>query len=106
MKVSKTNQNEFLLTAETAEDYDFIAGVDVNGRYLHALGTVRLPSDEGGFVPVSATLSINHSDKWSLDRESGRKALCAIRDLSGLLLGELAANGAVLVNPSDPDANE
>lgn len=86
-----TDQYSAILEAETADELEFIGQLHM---YPSALFVERFgsePADEA--VPRTITrvfLTLDPKGERSLTAESGRKALRALRELGGLIRGELA----------------
>jgi len=104
MKFTILDKHTFTFEAETSEDLEFIGMCDLHLTHMHVKSIGKTQEDKW-FRATSVTVSLDCSSRISIERESGSKALGAIRELSSLLLGELAANGFIQVKPTDPDAN-
>lgn len=98
---------EWVLQPETAEDFEFMNAVSLNGhRAAVEARWDAVTGKTGGSIPASAWFDFRPGSPRALKAQAGRQALGAIRKLAGLIGRELQAQGHVVVTATDPDAHE
>lgn len=107
MKTTNLDGKHFLLSAETAEDFELMHALDMHGMHLRRAQMTRskAPAD-GSFISTGAVLVIDPASPESSRADAGREALRAFSQLVRLALGEAAQHGLVGANPANPQAQE
>ncbi len=107
-EMKKGGYVEFRLTAETEIDFEFISSLYINGQHLFKkkVESTPHPTTPGSYRPTSAILSVDPESEQALTRESGRQAVCAIRQLAGLFFSELTNNGLISSGTANPKTHE
>lgn len=97
---------QWVLVAETAEDFEFLNAVSLNGH--HAAIEARWPDPQktSGSIPASAWFDFSPTSQRASKVQAGRQALSAIRELARLIGREFQAQGHVVATATDPDAQE
>lgn len=100
MQITTKNGKLFWLTAESAEDRQFIDALDLE-RFI-AIGQMFRKPEGKHFVNSSCTLLVDGRSEAALVANSQRKAFNALTQLFALGLAEAARDGHVGANAPDP----
>ena len=89
MKVTRTEDGVFHLTAETMADAELVDCIDMDGTDAIALEALeRSPYVGGGHRTTGVSLAVGRNHPRALEAQSARQFLRAVRELFRLGLGE------------------
>lgn len=91
----------FTVTPENEADQALIDALDFE-RTVHVIDVMRSPSASGGYVADCVTLEVSRASPAALEAQAGREALCALRKVISLGLGEPAGHRHVGANAANP----
>lgn len=91
----------FSVTPDNEADEALIDALDIE-RTVHVLAVMRSPSASGGYVTDGVMLEVNRASPAALEAQAGREALCALRKVISLGLGEPAGHRHVGANAANP----
>lgn len=91
----------FSVTPDNEADEALIDALDFE-RTVHVLAVMRSPSASGGYVTDGVMLEVNRASPAALEAQAGREALCALRKVISLGLGEPAGHRHVGANAANP----
>lgn len=91
----------FNVTPDNEADEALIDALVIE-RTVHVLAVMRSPSASGGYVTDGVTLEVNRASPAALEAQAGREALCALRKVISLGLGEPAGHRHVGANAANP----
>lgn len=91
----------FTVTPDIEADQALIDALDFE-RTVHVIDVMRSPSASGGYVADCVTLEVSRASPAALEAQAGREALCALRKVISLGLGEPAGHRHVGANAANP----
>lgn len=91
----------FTVTPENEADQALIDALDFE-RTVHVMDVMRSQSASGGYVADCVTLEVSRASQAALEAQAGREALCALRKVISLGLGEPAGHRHVGANAANP----
>lgn len=91
----------FNVTPDNEADQALIDALDFE-RTVHVIDVMRSPSASGGYVADCVTLEVSRASPAALEAQAGREALCALRKVISLGLGEPAGHRHVGANAANP----
>lgn len=91
----------FTVTPDNEADQALIDALDFE-RTVHVIDVMRSPSASGGYVADCVTLEVSRASPAALEAQAGREALCALRKVISLGLGEPAGHRHVGANAANP----
>lgn len=91
----------FNVTPDNEADQALIDALDFE-RTVHVIDVLRSPSASGGYVADCVTLEVSRASPAALEAQAGREALCALRKVISLGLGEPAGHRHVGANAANP----
>lgn len=91
----------FNVTPDNEADEALIDALDFE-RTVHVIDVMRSPSASGGYVADCVTLEVSRASPAALEAQAGREALCALRKVISLGLGEPAGHRHVGANAANP----
>ena len=94
-------RTRFTVMPDNDADEALIDALDIE-RTVHVLAVMRSPSASGGYVTDGVTLEVNRASPAALEAQAGREALCALRKVISLGLGEPAGHRHVGANAANP----
>lgn len=99
--ITHTCGTRFTVTPENEADQALIDALDFE-RTVHVIDVMRSPSASGGYVADCVTLEVSRASPAALEAQAGREALCALRKVISLGLGEPAGHRHVGANAANP----
>ena len=99
--ITHTSGTRFTFTPENEYDQALIDALDFE-RTVHVIDVMRSPSASGGYVADCVTLEVSRASPAALEAQAGREALCALRKVISLGLGEPAGHRHVGANAANP----
>lgn len=99
--ITHTCGTRFSVTPDNEADEALIDALDFE-RTVHVLAVMRSPSASGGYVTDGVMLEVNRASPAALEAQAGREALCALRKVISLGLGEPAGHRHVGANAANP----
>ena len=99
--ITHTCGTRFTVTSENEADEALIDALDFE-RTVHVIDVMRSPSASGGYVADCVTLEVSRASPAALEAQAGREALCALRKVISLGLGEPAGHRHVGANAANP----
>lgn len=99
--ITHTCGTRFTVTPDNEADQALIDALDFE-RTVHVLDVMRSPSASGGHVADCVTLEVSRASQAALEAQAGREALCALRKVISLGLGEPAGHRHVGANAANP----
>lgn len=99
--ITHTCGTRFTVTPDNEADQALIDALDFE-RTVHVIDVMRSPSASGGYVADCVTLEVNRASPAALEAQAGREALCALRKVISLGLGEPAGHRHVGANAANP----
>ena len=103
--ITNTSGTCFTVTPDNEADQALIDALDFE-RTVHVIDVMRSPSASGGYVADCVTLEVSRASPAALEAQAGREALCALRKVISLGLGEPAGHRHVGANAANPQAQE
>lgn len=94
-------RTRFTATPENEADQALIDALDFE-RTVHVIDVMRSPSASGGYTADCVTLEVSRASPAALEAQAGREALCALRKVISLGLGEPAGHRHVGANAANP----
>lgn len=93
----------FTVTPDNEADQALIDALDFE-RTVHVIDVMRSPSPSasGGYVADGVMLEVSRASPAALEAQAGREALCALRKVISLGLGEPAGHRHVGANAANP----
>lgn len=91
----------FTVTPDNEADQALIDALDFE-RTVHVIDVLRSPSASGGYAADCVTLEVSRASPAALEAQAGREALCALRKVISLGLGEPAGHRHVGANAANP----
>lgn len=99
--ITHTCGTRFTVTPDNEADQALIDALDFE-RTVHVIDVMRSPSASGGYVADCVTLEVSRASPAALEAQAGREALCALRKVISLGLGEPAGHRHVGANAANP----
>ena len=99
--ITHTSGTRFTVTPDNEADQALIDALDFE-RTVHVTHVMRSPSASGGYVADGVTLEVSRASPAALEAQAGREALCALRKVISLGLGEPAGHRHVGANAANP----
>lgn len=99
--ITHTCGTRFTATPENEADQALIDALDFE-RTVHVIDVMRSPSASGGYAADCVTLEVSRASPAALEAQAGREALCALRKVISLGLGEPAGHRHVGANAANP----
>lgn len=99
--ITHTCGTRFTVTPDNEADEALIDALDFE-RTTHVIDVMRSPSASGGYVADCVTLEVSRASPAALEAQAGREALCALRKVISLGLGEPAGHRHVGANAANP----
>ena len=99
--ITHTSGTCFTVTPDNEADQALIDALDFE-RTVHVIDVMRSPSASGGYVADCVTLEVSRASPAALETQAGREALCALRKVISLGLGEPAGHRHVGANAANP----
>ena len=99
--INHTSGTCFTVTPDNEADQALIDALDFE-RTVHVIDVMRSPSASGGYVADCVTLEVSRASPAALEAQAGREALCALRKVISLGLGEPAGHRHVGANAANP----
>ena len=99
--ITHTSGTRFTVTPDNEADQALIDALDFE-RTVHVTHVMRSPSASGGYVADCVTLEVSRASPAALEAQAGREALCALRKVISLGLGEPAGHRHVGANAANP----
>ena len=99
--ITHTSGTRFTVTPDNEADQALIDALDFE-RTVHVIDVMRSPSASGGYVADCVTLEVSRASPAALEAQAGREALCALRKVISLGLGEPAGHRHVGANAANP----
>lgn len=99
--ITHTSGTRFTVTPDNEADQALIDALDFE-RTVHVIDVMRSPSASGGYVADCVTLEVSRASPAALEAQAGREALCALRKVINLGLGEPAGHRHVGANAANP----
>ena len=99
--ITHTSGRRFTVTPDNEADQALIDALDFE-RTVHVIDVMRSPSSSGGYVADCVTLEVSRASPAALEAQAGREALCALRKVISLGLGEPAGHRHVGANAANP----
>ena len=99
--ITNTSGTRFTVTPDNEADQALIDALDFE-RTVHVIDVMRSPSASGGYVADCVTLEVSRASPAALEAQAGREALCALRKVISLGLGEPAGHRHVGANAANP----
>lgn len=107
MKVTRTEDGVFHLTAETMADAELVDCIDMDGTDAIALEALeRSPYVGGGHRTTGVSLAVGRNHPRALEAQSARQFLRAVRELFRLGLGEDAFHSHIGLDAPNPHTQE
>ncbi len=107
MQTTTHDGKTFHLTAQTAEDYEFMHALDMHGTHIQCAGMSKSPDPScRGYISSGATLVIDPDSPAASRQQAACQLLSAFSQIIGLGLREAANYGHVGTPSSDPQAQE
>ena len=107
MKVARTCDGVFHLTAETMADAELVDCIDMDGADAITLATrERSPHVGGGYRTTGVSLAVDKRHPRALEAQSARQFLRAVRELFRLGLGEDAFHSHIGLDAPNPHTQE
>lgn len=107
MKVTRTEDGVFHLTAETMADAELVDCIDMDGADAITLATrERSPHVGGGYRTTGVSLTVDKRHPRALEAQSARQFLRAVRELLRLGLGEDALHSHIGLDAADPQTQD
>ena len=103
--ITHTSGTRFTVTPDNEADQALIDALDFE-RTVHVIDVMRSPSASGGYVADCVTREVSRASPAALEAQAGREALCALRKVISLGLGEPAGHRHVGANAANPQAQE
>ena len=103
--ITHTSGTRFTVTPDNEADQALIDALDFE-RTVHVIDVMRSPSASGGYAADCVTLEVSRASPAALEAQAGREALCALRKVINLGLGEPAGHRHVGANAANPQAQE
>lgn len=94
-------RTRFTATPENEADQALIDALDFE-RTVHVIDVLRSRSASGGYTADCVTLEVSRASQAALEAQAGREALCALRKVISLGLGEPAGHRHVGANAANP----
>lgn len=94
-------RTRFTATPENEADQALIDALDFE-RTVHVIDVLRSRSASGGYTADCVTLEVSRASPAALEAQAGREALCALRKVISLGLGEPAGHRHVGANAANP----
>lgn len=99
--ITHTCGTRFTVTPDIEADQALIDALDFE-RTVHVIDVMRSPSASGGYAADCVTLEVSRASPAALEAQTGREALCALRKVISLGLGEPAGHRHVGANAANP----
>lgn len=107
MKVTRTEDGVFHLTAETMADAELVDCIDMDGADAITLATrERSPHVGGGYRTTGVSLTVDKRHPRALEAQSARQFLRAARELFRLGFGEDALHSHIGLDAADPQTQD
>ena len=103
--ITNTCGTRFTVTPDNEADQALIDALDFE-RTVHVIDVMRSPSASGGYVADCVTLEVSRASPAALEAQAGREALCALRKVISLGLGEPAGHRHVGANAANPQPHK